>query len=423
MEKLTIDSNLTESFDSEYENIYSPSSLNSTLKKCNSLISLQRLMILRADPETNPAKVIRLKDITSKNVIDIDITKKQNPEVINQRLKKFFNMNNYEKNIKSQAWKKDLNHIYLGLNDEKDNKDSQFFEYNFEKRNKKKEGLMFLRNFFGQLKMVKKDKYKKRDKSKEKIINLNKYEKYYFHNRKNDPKKVNEEDLNILLNKLKIKYSPQKLKEEKLNKMENKFLTEINNNSFNFNNKFKSKDFRKQNLFNSKYHLNQMSKKFNTANNEESIRNNNRYLFPKIKSTFEIEKNKATMTMTEHKINNNELKYIKTNASDRTIFNKNKIKLNKGINKKKIYLENLKNIYKNKEKNKYRTINNESINNFEMPKLLIYKEKPLFKKNNQLFFSPLHYSKYEQMREIKDKLIGVTGLLDKEVFAVYNKNI
>ena len=57
-----------------------------------------------------------------------------------------------------------------------------------------------------------------------------------------------------------------------------------------------------------------------------------------------------------------------------------------------------------------------------MPQLLKYKEKPLFKKNNQLFFSPLHYSKYTQMKEIKDKLVGI-GFLDREVFAIYNKNI
>ncbi len=114
--------------------------------------------------------------------------------------------------------------MYLGIDDEKDNKDSQFFEYNFEKREKKKEGLMFLKNFFGQLKSVKQDKYKKKEKSKEKIIHLNKYEKYYFHTRENERKKVNEEELNFILNKLKVKYSPQKVKEEKINKIKNKYF-------------------------------------------------------------------------------------------------------------------------------------------------------------------------------------------------------
>ena len=68
-------------------------------------------------------------------------------------------MNNYEKNIKKVAWQKDLSKIYLGLNDDKDNKNNEFAEYNFEKREKKKEGLMFLKNFFGQMKSVKKDKF------------------------------------------------------------------------------------------------------------------------------------------------------------------------------------------------------------------------------------------------------------------------
>ena len=57
----------------------------------------------------------------------------------------------------------------------------------------------------------------------------------------------------------------------------------------------------------------------------------------------------------------------------------------------KLYLEHLKEIYKSKKlKDIYKTVNNREnvnkTNNFEIPKLIQYKEKPLIKKNNQLFF-------------------------------------
>ena len=427
MDKILSDNNLTDSHDSLNDNLRTTSELNSTLKKCQSLITLQRIMILRSNPESKPIDKQKIKDLENNYKMEIDITKKQNPEVINDKLKKVFNMNNYEKNIKKVAWHKDLSKIYLGLNDDKDNKNNEFAEYNFEKREKKKEGLMFLKNFFGQLKSVKKEKFSiKKDKSKEKVINLNKYEKYYFHNRNKEKKHIDNEELDLLLNRLKIKYSPQKKLDEKMNienikSNNNKFLTEINNSSYNFNDKIHKNDFRKQKLFNSNYHLNEFSKKFMTENNKNNKINNNKLFFPKIKSSYDIEKNISKTIVAENRTNKNKVKNIKGTVSDKNIF-KNQAKLNKGINRNKTYLEQLKNIYKGENKNRYREFSNK-INNFEMPELLIYKEKPLFKKNNQLFFSPLHYSKYEQMRDIRDKLIGVTGLMDKEVFNVYNKNI
>ena len=422
MKKLLTDNNLTDSHDSRNDNLHSSSELNSTLKKCQSLITLQRIMIIRANPETKLTDKERMIALEKNYKLDIDITKKQNPEVINQRLKKFFNMNNYERNIKKVAWKKDLSKIYLGLNDDKDNKDNEFAEYNFEKREKKKDRLMFLKNFFGQLKSVKKGKIqKKRDKSKENLLNLNKYEKYYYHNQDKYNKKVNEEELDLIFNRLKTKYSPQKINDGNdgdnvaFKNCEINFITEVNNNTnFNFKDKLKKNNFRRQNLFNSKYHLNKFTPKFKTENNKFS--------FPKIKNSCETGKTKSKTITVENKMSKIPIKNIKTNISDKSIFNKNHLRLTKGINKNKTYLEQLKNIYKCDSKNKYRTITNEN-NNFEMPDLLIYKEKPLFKKNNQLFFSPLHYSKYEQMKEIRDKLNIVYGLTDKEVFAVYNKNI
>ena len=90
---------------------------------------------------------------------------------------------------------------------------------------------------------------------------------------------------------------------------------------------------------------------------------------------------------------------------------------------------------------KYMTLNNEknTNKNFDMPKLLEDRKIPLFKKNNKLFLSPLHFSKlfkknnklflsplhfskFEQMNEIKNKLVKA-GILDKEIFKIYNKNV
>ena len=426
MDTLIIDKNLTDSYDSFNDNLYTSSELNSTLKKCQSLITLQKIMILRTNPESKTLDKENKKNLVNNLKIDIDITKKQNNEVINAKLKKFFNMNNYEKNIQKIAWKKDLSKIYLGLNDDKDNKNIEFTEYNFEKREKKKEGLIFLKNFFGQMKSVKKDKLKKRGNSKENIINLNKYEKYYFYKRDKERKKINNEELDLILSRLKLKYSPKKKidenkKKEIIKNNKNKFLTEINKSNYNFKDKINKNNLRKQNLFNSKYHLNEFSKKFNTENNKNNKINNNKLFFPKIKSSYDIEKNKSRTINTENRLNKNKLKNIKVTISGKNIF-KNQQKLNKSINRSKTYLEQLKDIYQSENKKKKREINNKTTN-FEMPELLIYKEKPLFKKNNQFFFSPLHYSKYEQMREIRDKLTGATGLMDKEVFNIYNKNV
>lgn len=431
MEKLLTDINFTDSYDSFNDNLHSSSELNSTLNKCQSLINLQRQMIRRANPESNMIDKEKMKNLEKKYELDIDITKKENAEVINHRMKKFFNMNNYEGHIKKVAWKKDLSKIYLGLGDDKDNKDLEFEEYNFKKREKKKERLMFLRNFFGQLKSVKVEK-KKLDKSKENLIYLNKYEKNYYHSKdkSNDIKiKINEKDLDLIVDRLKLKYSPEKINNESKNReiiLNNNYnnLTEINNNSSIFNEKNKKNIYKIQNLFNSKYHLTELSKKFIKENYKNNIVNSNRYLFPKIKYSHKSEKKKSNTLMAENRVNRNQIKNMKINVSDKNIFNKNKIqfRLGKGFNRNKTYLEQLKNIYKSRSKKKIRIINNKS-NNYEMPELLTYKEKPLFKKNNQLFFSPLHYSKYEQMKEIRDRLTGITGLMDKEVFTVYNKNI
>ena len=90
--------------------------------------------------------------------------------------------------------------------------------------------------------------------------------------------------------------------------------------------------------------------------------------------------------------------------------------------KNKKFREQLKMIYKGKYK--YMTLNNEKNKNknFDMPELLEDRKFPLFKKNNKVFLSPLHFSKFEQMNEIKNKLIKV-GFLDKDVFKIYNKNV
>ena len=433
MKKLLTDYSLSDSYDSFHDNLQTKSELNSTLKKCQSLMTLQKMMIIRANPSLTEKEIEKNISLEQKYNLDVDTTNKQSNDFINKKLKNFFNMSNYEQNIKKEAWKKDLTKIFLGINtDEKDNKEGggDFEEYNFANREKKKAGLLFLRNFFGKMKSVKNRSYKIKDKSKEKHINLNKYEKFFYHNK--DKQKISEEDINLVLNKLKIKYSPQKENfddEDKKNDI--KFLTEINNNNANciYDEKFKKNVFGRKNLFNSHYHLNEFSKRLNTEgknkNNNKSI---NKNYFPTI--TMNNSK-KAKTIMNEHRSNKNDMRNIKMTVSDQNIFDKNKNQkiLIKGINRNKTYLEKLKKIYKNGNANNNNNNNNKNNknvkyknNNYEMPKLLQYKEKPLFKKNNQLFFSPLHYSKYAQMKEIKDKLVGI-GFLDKEVFAVYNKNI
>ena len=72
------------------------------------------------------------------------------------------------------------------------------------------------------------------------------------------------------------------------------------------------------------------------------------------------------------------------------------------------------------------TLNSESNKlsrkNFEMPELLEERKIRLFKKNNKIFLSPIHFSKYVQMTEIKNNLIK-EGFLDKDVFKICNKKI
>ena len=110
---------------------------------------------------------IRNKNLLEKYYLNGDMTNKQSDDVINNRIKNnIFNLNNYEQNIKKEAWQKDLNKIYLGLNDENKGKsDNAFFDYNYNSRNKKKEGLIFIKNFFVKMKSAKKTKnlYKKRN--------------------------------------------------------------------------------------------------------------------------------------------------------------------------------------------------------------------------------------------------------------------
>ena len=120
---------------------------------------------------------------------------------------------------------------------------------------------------------------------------------------------------------------------------------------------------------------------------------------------------------------------IKTNKSQKNIFpkiNYSKYNENKSIYKNKTFVEKLKEIYEGKVKYKYRTLNTENKksgkNNMDMPELLEHKNIKLFKKNKNIFLSPLHYAKIEQMKEIKNKLV-TEGLLDKEVFKIYNKNV
>ena len=333
--------------------------MNETLKKCQSLINIQRIMIMK---EYN----IRNKNLLEKYFLNGDITNKQNDDVINKRIKNnIFNLNNYEQNIKKEAWQKDLNKMYLGLNDENKGKSGNvFFDYNYNSRNKKKEGLIFIKNFFGKMKSVKKIKnlYKKRStiiKSYQKNIYDNNI-KILNNIKKKEIKEKKEEkehEINKIWDKIKIKYNSsfKDINEQELHNRNINFLTEINN--------IKKKNF-----------------------------------FPKI--------------------------VISNSAKE--IFNK-KNKENKGIYRNKTYNEQLRNIYEGKyKKNKYRTLNSESNKNaeknFDMPELLQDKEINYFKKNNKNFLSPLHFSKYIQMNEIKNSLIK-EGFLDKDVFKICTKNI
>jgi hypothetical protein len=385
--------------------------------------------------------------------LDVDITKKENADFINKRMKQFFNIENYEQNIKKEAWKKDITKMFLGLNNNDNNiegngnNENELVEYNFEKREKKKEGLMFLKNFFKQMKSIKKNKLKKEIK-KERAIKLNKYDNYNYNDKHFFEKKINDEEINFLINKLRNRYSPKKVKEENKNEKKNEIinsLTEanVNKNSKSISDKIKD-DLRKKSLFHPLKSISQTNQRFNTENNYNEKNNNlnDKFLFPKIKNSFSanryntINNEKIKNVKNSHDNSRNryntisndyqirkrpdtimkkgEIKNIKTNISNKNVFNKNK-----GINRNKIYLEQLKQIYKSKSNNKYKTLNKNN-GKFEIPKLLHFRDMPLIKKNNQYFFSPLHYSKYAQMKGIRDKLIGI---FDKEVFAIYNKNI
>ena len=446
MKKIYDDEELSDSYT---DNLRSISKLSSTLKKCQSLISKNKMLFLINNSQSG-------KDendfLYQKYNLDVDITKKENADFINRRMKQFFNLENYEQNIKKEAWKKDISKMFLGLNnnaniDGNDNNENELLEYNFEKREKKKEGLMFLKNFFKQMKSIKKNKLKK-DIKKERAVKLNKYENYNYNDKHFFEKKINNEEINFLINKLRNRYSPKKVKEENKNEKKNEIinsLTEINvnKNSITISDKIKDNLGRKS-LFHPQKSINQTSQRYNTENNYNENNNslNDKFSFPKIKNSFsanryntinnekiknvknsnESSSNRYNTISNDYQIGKRsykimkkgEAKNIKTSISGKYTFNKNK-----GINRNKLYLEQLKQIYKSKSNNKHKVLNKKN-GKFEIPELLHYRDIPLLKKNNQLFFSPLHYSKFAQMKGIRDKLIGI---FDNEVFNIYNKNI
>ena len=343
--------------------------LSETFKKCQSLINMQRLMLIKEYGVQN-------HHLLEKYYLTGDMTNKQSNEVINKRIKNIFNLNNYEQNIKKEAWQKDLTKMYLGLNDENKGKsENAFFDYNYNNRNKKKEGLIFIKNFFGKMKSAKKIKnlYNKKNSI------IKSYQKNFFDKiKKNDDKnkkiitkEEKEKEMNKIWDTIKIKYNSsfKDISKDDLHKKNIQFFTEINN-------------IRKKNLFKIKSPIsrNQKSKKF---------------FIPE----------------------------IATSNSSKVIFNsKFKEYKNKYRNKKKN--EKLKKVYEGKYK--YMTLNSESNKlsrkNFEMPELLEERKIRLFKKNNKIFLSPLHFSKYVQMTEIKNNLIK-EGFLNKEVFKICNKKI
>lgn len=455
MRKIYDDEELSDSYT---DNLRSISKLSSTLKKCQSLITKNKMLFHINNSQLGKDDS---EDLYQKYNLDVDITKKENADFINKRMKQFFNIENYEQNIKKEAWKKDITKMFLGLNNNDNNiegnsnneNENELGEYNFEKRENKKEGLMFLKNFFKQMKTIKKNKLKKEIK-KEKAIKLNKYDNYNSNYNYNDKhffeKKINDEEINFLINKLRTRYSPKKVKEE--NKIENEKKNEIinsltetnvNKNSISISDKIKE-DLGKKRLFHPQKSINQTNQRFNTENNSNEKNNslNDKFSFPKIKNSFSANRyntinnentknvknsydnsrNRYNTISNDYQIRKRpfkimkkgDIKNIKANISDKNIFNKNK-----GINRNKIYIEQLKQIYKSKSNNKYKTLNKNN-GKFEIPELLHFRDLPLLKKNNQYFFSPLHYSKYAQMIGIRNKLIGI---FDNEVFTIYNKNI
>ena len=347
--------------DSYPDNLNSLSELNPAIKKCQSFMTMQKMLFLKSNKKLNPKGYGGLSINTLKKYdLDFDYTKKENSEFINRRLKNYFNLENYEQNIKNQAWKKDLSKMFLGLNNNNDNfeyvekNENDFGEYNFEKRENKKEGLIFLRNFFGRMKSAKRDKDKiyRKEKSKDNLLRLNKVGINFHHDKGQDRdkdkynKKISDAELNLLFNKLKIRYSPQKSTDESGESRSEKkniiydSMTE-RNSKINFNTKTKYIIFKKKNNSNSKYHLNKIGIRLNTENNDIVYNNSrsNKYLFPKIKN-YSIEEKKTYNTNRENALKRisfknkerSESKNIKVNVSDNSIFTKNK---NKEINRNK----------------------------------------------------------------------------------------
>jgi hypothetical protein len=220
MRKIYDDEELSDSYT---DNLRSISKLSSTLKKCQSLISKNKMLFQINNSQSGKDDS---DDLYQKYNLDVDITKKENADFINKRMKQFFNIENYEQNIKKEAWKKDITKMFLGLNNNvnniegNDNSENELAEYNFEKREKKKEGLMFLKNFFKQMKSIKRNKLRK-DIKKEREIKLNKYDNYNYNDKHFFEKKINDEEINFLINKLRNRYSPKKEKEENKNEKKN----------------------------------------------------------------------------------------------------------------------------------------------------------------------------------------------------------
>ena len=163
-----------------------------------------------------------------------------------------------------------------------------------------------------------------------------------------------------------------------------------------------------------------------TMKKNSDKRSDNIILFPKLPNILELGEKKNTNTNTDR-----EKKTVITNSESE--INKNEKKnnlydrLEKNIQNKfnfdfrnKFYLNKIKGIYESpgKDKNEKQVFDLDN-NIFNLPKLLKYKDEPLIKKNSKLFFSLLHYTKYMQMKRIKNRIAGIK---DKDVFDYYNKN-
>ena len=217
----------------------------------------------------------------------------------------------------------------------------------------------------------------RKEKSKDNLLRLYRVGNNNYNDKDRYIKKISDDELNLLFNKLKTRYSPQKSTDESgESRGDNKnhliydSMTE-RNSKINFNknnnknsNKIKHIIFKKKNNSNSKYHLNKIGLKLNTENNDMAHNNirSNKYLFPKIKN-YSIEDKKTYITNSESALNKvsfknkerSESKNIKVNISDNSIFTRNK---NKEIKNSKSYLEHLKEIYKSKKlKDIYKTVN------------------------------------------------------------------